>query len=182
MISIFQNKEQTYDEEFDELFRSSYPSLYRYAYALLHDGDESRDAASEVFVRILEKRMQPASVSTAYLMTMVHNRCMDRIKSLKVTDEARQQLFYRCSVYAETEGDSEERMKEVLRFIETELSPQTKKVLRMCYDDKKSYKEVASELNISIQAVNKHISQALKKLRIRFNPQKAYEKGKHRQD
>lgn len=182
MISIFQNKKQTYDEEFDELFRSSYPSLYRHAYALLHNKDDSRDVVSEVFVTLLEKRLQLEGINIRYLTAMVHNRCLDQIKAQKVKDEARQEMAYSKYLYTETEGNREERMKDVLQFIDTELSPQTSRILRMCYDEKKSYKEVASELDISIQAVNKHISQALKKLRNRFNPLNAYGKRQQIQD
>jgi RNA polymerase sigma-70 factor (ECF subfamily) len=65
--------------------------------------------------------------------------------------------------------EHEEHLKEVLTYIDTELTPQTRTVLRMCYDEKRKYKEVASELGISVQAVNKHISQALRKLREHFN-------------
>ena len=43
-------------------------------------------------------------------------------------------------------------------------------MLRLCYDKGLSYREAADELGISVAAVNKHMVQALRKLRERFNP------------
>ena len=169
MISIFRHKRRSSDEEFDELFRSSYPSLYRYAYSLLRDEDDSRDVVSEVFVKVLEKKPKTTNM-TGYLMAMVHNRALDKLKQQKVENEARQRLLQDYKLFLEADELKEERLKAILQFVENELTPQTQRILRMCYAEKKSYKEVAAELDISIQAVNKHISQALKKLRERFNP------------
>lgn len=174
MISIFRHKRRSREEEFDELFRSSYPALYCHAYSLLHDADDSRDVVSEVFVSLLERHPKQTCLNTGYLMAMVHNKCIDRIKQKKVEDEARTRMAHDYQLYIEVDKNREERLAEVLRYVDNELTPQTRRILRMCYDEKKSYKEVASELNISIQAVNKHISQALKKLRERFNPEQQY--------
>ena len=169
MISIFRHKRRSPDEEFDELFRSSYPSLYRYAYSLLRNEDDSRDVVSEVFVKVLEKKPK-ATLTIGYLMAMVHNRALDKLKQQKVEDEARQRLLQDYKLFLEIDEQKEERLKAILQFVENELTPQTQRILRMCYAEKKSYKEVAAELDLSVQAVNKHISQALKKLRERFNP------------
>lgn len=138
---------------------------------MLNDAEDSRDVVGEVFARVLEKEMACDELEPAYLMTMVHNKALDLLRHRKVEDEARQSLSYEYRMLLQPEGEREERLTEILRFIETQLTPQTQKILRMCYAEKMSYKEVAQELNISTQAVNKHISQALKALRQRFNPQ-----------
>ncbi len=168
MISIFRHRQRD-DEAFDELFRSAYPALYRHAYAILHDEEDSRDIVSDIFTALLEKRKQPLP-SVGYLMAMVHNRALDMLRHRRVEDEARVALLEEGETLM-FEPFNDERLGEILRFVEAELTPQTQRVLRLCYDDKKSYRQVADELGISIQAVNKHISQALRKLRERFNPQ-----------
>ena len=170
MISILRHKRRMTDEEFDELFRSSYPQLYHHAYSLLNDTEDSRDIVSEVFVKILEtKDCDKANVG--YLMAMVHNRALDMLRNKKVEDESRQILLQDYHTFMLPDINKEERLREILHYVETELTPQTQRILQMCYNDKKSYKQVAEELNISIQAVNKHISHALRKLREKFNPQ-----------
>lgn len=170
MISIFRQKHRKDDDEFDELFRSSYQSLYHHAYSLVHDAEDSRDIVSEVFVKVLETK-GAGTVNAGYLMAMVHNKALDVLRSRKVEDEARQMLLLDYQTFMHPDRHREERLREILHFIETELTPQTQRILQMCYHDKKSYRQVAEELHISIQAVNKHISQALRKLRESFNPQ-----------
>ncbi len=170
MISIFRQKRRKDDDKFDELFRSSYQGLYHHAYSLLHDAEDSRDIVSEVFVKILETK-DAGTVNAGYLMAMVHNKALDLLRNRKVEDEARQMMLLDYQTFMHPDRHKEERLKEILHFVETELTPQTHRILQMCYHDKKSYKQVAEELNISIQAVNKHISQALRKLREKFNPQ-----------
>lgn len=170
MISIFLHKQRKDDDEFDELFRSSYQSLYHHAYSFLHDVEDSRDIVSDVFVKILETK-DSDKINAGYLMAMVHNKALDILRSRKVEDEARQMMLRDYQTFMHPDRHKEERLKEIMHFVETELTPQTQRILRMCYDEKMSYKLVAEELNISIQAVNKHISQALRKLREKFNPQ-----------
>ncbi len=66
--------------------------------------------------------------------------------------------------------EQEQRWRAINRFIDEGLTPQTSRVLRLCYDKGLSYREAADELGISVAAVNKHMVQALRKLRERFNP------------
>ena len=169
MISLFTHKRQMTEEEFDKLFRSSYARLYRLAYSLLHDQEDSRDIVSGVFADLLDKYKLSSDITEAYLYSMVRSRCIDLLRHRKVEDEARQQMILENRIQTMPDVEHEEHLNEVLTYIDTELTPQTRTVLRMCYDEKRKYKEVASELGISVQAVNKHISQALRKLREHFN-------------
>ena len=170
MISLFTHKRQMTEEEFDKLFRNSYARLYRLAYSLLHDQEDSRDIVSGVFADLLDKyKLSSDIITEAYLYSMVRSRCIDLLRHRKVEDEARQQMIFENRIQTMPDVEHEEHLKEVLTYIDTELTPQTRTVLRMCYDEKRKYKEVASELGISVQAVNKHISQALRKLREHFN-------------
>ena len=169
MISLFTHKRQMTEEEFDKLFRNSYARLYRLAYSLLHDQEDSRDIVSGVFADLLDKYKLSSDITEAYLYSMVRSRCIDLLRHRKVEDEARQQMILENRIQTMPDVEHEEHLKEVLTYIDTELTPQTRTVLRMCYDEKRKYKEVASELGISVQAVNKHISQALRKLREHFN-------------
>jgi RNA polymerase sigma-70 factor (ECF subfamily) len=45
------------------------------------------------------------------------------------------------------------------------LTPQTQLILQECYVNRKKYKEVAEELEISTNTVKKHIVKALKTIR-----------------
>lgn len=180
MISIFRHRRRREEEDIDALFRASYPTLYRHAYALLGNEEDSRDIISEVFVKLLDRGRgvrgvysdttdtTDTTITAGYLMAMVHNRAIDLLRQRKVEDEARRQMMLDYHTFIAVDEGREERLREIQRFVESSLTPQTQRILRMCYDEKKTYREVAQELGISIQAVNKHISQALRKLRERF--------------
>lgn len=161
---------QMTDEEIGTLFRQSYPRLYRLAYSLLQDKEESRDVVSGAFLDLLDRRKLTADIQEGYLWAMVRSRSLDFLRRKQVADEARVSLLCECKPYVFLDVEHDERIREIRQFIEEELTPQTRKVLQLCYDEKRTYREVASELGVSVQAVNKHISHALRKLRERFNP------------
>lgn len=169
MIALFGHKKQMTDEEIVELFHSSYARLYRLAYSLLNDQDESKDVVSGIFMELLDKHILAKDINT-YLTSMVRNRAFDILRHRQVKDNVWANILQEYEQCTTPDAPDEEQIYEIRLFIEKELTPQTRRVLQMCYDDKKSYKEAASELGISVQAINKHISQALRKLRERFNP------------
>lgn len=157
------------DEEIGELFRSSYARLYRLAYSLLNDQEGSRDVISGAFMELLDKHIVVKDVNT-YLTSIVRNRALDVLRHRQVKDDVWSNILLEYEQCATFDAPDDEQIKEIRLFIETGLTPQTRRVLQLCYDEKKSYKEVSTELGISVQAVNKHISLALRKLRERFNP------------
>lgn len=55
-----------------------------------------------------------------------------------------------------------------------ELTPRTQQIVRLCYVERKKYREVAMELGISESAVKKHIMQALSYMRQKFRGHKFY--------
>ncbi len=158
------------DEEFDTLFRQSYPKLYRLAFSMLNDQEDSRDVVSSVFADLLDKPHLPAPINEGYLMAMVHNRALNLLKHRRVENEVRAEMLHAVQSATSPCLADDDRLVEVLTFIETQLTPQTRRVLTLCFDEKKTYQQAASELGVSVQAINKHISQALRKLRERFNP------------
>ena len=169
MIALFGHTRQMTDEEIGKLFHCTYPRLYRLAYSLLNDQEESKDVVSGIFMEILDKHILARDVNT-YLTSMVRNRALDVLRHRQVKDDVWANILQEYEQWTTSDTPDEEQINEIRLFIEKELTPQTRRVLQMCYDEKKSYKEVASELGISVQAVNKHISQALHKLREHFNP------------
>ena len=67
----------------------------------------------------------------------------------------------------------EEIMEAVNRYVDEQLTPQTSRVIKMHFDENKSYKDISNKLGISLSAVNKHIVQGLRKLRSTFKDREA---------
>lgn len=153
----------------EKLFKEYYASMYRLAFTFLHDSEESRDVVQSVFLRLMSgsQILQEPSIG-GYLLMSVRNGSLNLIARRKL-DERFQLLYPREVEYSLTPvKEQEERWKAISRYIDEHLSSQTARILRLCYEEDKSYKEVAEELNISVSAVNKHIVQGLKTLRKKF--------------
>jgi RNA polymerase sigma-70 factor (ECF subfamily) len=68
----------------------------------------------------------------------------------------------------EAHSEEEEQYWEYQQFIQTELTPQTRRVFQMHYQEQLKYREIAEQVGISEAAVYKHLSQAITKLKNRF--------------
>ena len=65
-------------QKFEEIYRKHYPEMYRLARTILYDEDESKDAVSEVFTKLLRADIEPQEDKMqGYLMTSVRNKCRD---------------------------------------------------------------------------------------------------------
>ena len=67
-----------------------------------------------------------------------------------------------------SEDHDEEIIEAVNHYVDERPTHQTSRIIRMHFDEEKSYKEISSSLGISLSAVNKHIVQGLRKLRSTF--------------
>ena len=64
--------------------------------------------------------------------------------------------------------DEQDKMENILDFIDNELTPQTSLIIRLHYQQKLKYREIALQLGISQTAVYKHLSQGIQKLKRKF--------------
>lgn len=166
-LTIFR-KHKASDEEqrFHTLFVEMYPKLVRYAAALMTDADEARDIVSDVFERAWQRHATLDDENgNAWLYAAVRNACLNRLKHLQVEREHLE------AVIEATRADMADnyRQHEVLlrraEEIAHNLPEPTRSILRMCYWDKQTYRQVAEHLGISPDTVKKHISKALRTLR-----------------
>ena len=147
--------------------------MYRSAYILLGDEDEAKDAVQDVFARLWDGSVNLREESQrTFLLTCVRNRCLNIIAQRRRQQDSTSQLVTEHTD-AETETwqeKSDEELTEMVQhYIDERLTPQTGRVIRMRFDDEKSYKDISHSLGISLSAVNKHIVQGLRKLRQQFN-------------
>ena len=164
---------QDRERQFERLFHSEYGRMYRAAHILLGDDDEAKDAVQDVFTRLWDGSVALREESQrAFLLTCVRNRCLNIIAQRQRQQETASHLVMN-PVVDETEsweGKSDEELTTMVQqYIDERLTPQTGRVIRMHYDDEKSYKDISHSLGISLSAVNKHIVQGLRKLRQQFN-------------
>ncbi len=155
---------------FKELFESNFKKMTLFAEYFLLDREEAEDIAQEIFVDLWNNSAKLPEVSNlkSYLFVQVRNRCLNRLKHLHVEDDYKHWLI-EAQAYAEipeVEIDPEV-LKQVYDVIE-ELPDQSKVIFKRCVLDGKKYKEVAEEMDISINTVNTQMKRAYKFIRSRL--------------
>lgn len=156
---------------FDSLYRESYEQLFYHAYGFTEDAEACRDIISDVFERLWTNRHRIApDTARSYLYQCVRNECIDFVRRQHLSRQY--EAFVKESADADsivTPDEIDERLTLVKAAIE-EMPPKTRHVLEECYFNNKKYKEVAENLDVSINAVKKHIVKALALLRERCRP------------
>ena len=165
-------------ETIERLFRQHYQRMYRLAKVLLKDDAASKDVVSDVFADVLDGNVALRPDSTeSYLLVCVRNKCLNLLNRQRLKDRVQHLLQADASPIIATKEaimtdiSEEEAKQEAIRtYMDTVLTPQTRKVLDLRFRQKLKYREIAAELGISEVAVYKHLAQGIKKLKQQFNP------------
>ena len=103
------------------------------------------------------------------MYSLVRNKCVDYIRHETAKGRYADVYLHMFGNEEEEETDDEtERQIEIMYHMLSEFTPQTARILELCYFQKKTYNEAAEELHISASAVKKHIVGALKAFRTRL--------------
>ena len=170
-LAIFRKHEASDEEQrFHTLFVEMYPKLVRYATALMTDADEARDIVSDVFERAWQRHtMMDEETEHAWLYAAVRNACLNRLKHLKVEQEHIEAVIEATRTDMADNYRQHEALLRHAEEIARNLPEPTRSILRLCYWDKQTYRQVAEHLGISPDTVKKHISKALRILRETMN-------------
>lgn len=156
---------------FETLFREYFTKAYYLALRILHDEEASKDVVSDAFEQVWRK-LQGCEVDnvSSYLLTTVKNVCLDYIRKQDIRNryvQASMQVVDWVNNNLDRVDVQEEKIQAIMQALE-ELTPRTQQIVRLCYVERKKYREVAAELGISESAVKKHIMQALSYMRQKF--------------
>lgn len=158
------------NSHFDSIYVSYYPRMIRFAREYVPVEEDAENIVQDIFVMLWEKReVLEIKVSLApWLFTLVKNRCLDFLRHETAGKEfakeyeakriALEQLDYAFS--------SDEELEEILATAINSLPERCRKIFIKSRVEGKKYKEIAAELEISINTVENQMSIALKKLRI----------------
>lgn len=162
---------------FEAFFKEKYSQAYFLALRILHDDEASKDVVADAFELVLRRtKQEKVDNISAYLMTSVRNVCLDYIRKQNVRSHYVQAsvLATEQLVHNPDQWDvREERIQAIMGSLD-ELTPRTRQILKLCYVERKKYREVAVELQISESAVKKHIMQALSYMRQKFRTRQFY--------
>ena len=157
---------QAKEQQFKELFLSEYGRMYKAAYILLGDEDEAKDVVQDIFAKLWAGTAPIKEESKkTFLLTCVRNRCLNIIAQRQTHQES---ITFLMPAVIESEAYDEKIVDAINRYVDEWLTPQTSCIIKMHYNEDLSYKEISHSLGISLSAVNKHIVQGLRKLRLTF--------------
>ena len=148
--------------------------LYIYAYKKLRNREEAKDVVQEVFIQ-LWKRHQQLSFDTSlagYLYQSVRNRALN----IFAHQQIEQKYIDSLNDFLGTEiagTDYLVREKDIAALIENEINalpPKMREVFLLSRREHKTYKEIATMMNISEDTVNTQMKRALKTMRDRLGP------------
>jgi len=149
--------------DFDALFASLYPSLFRYLQRLTGDADAAEDIAQEAFVRLLTQDL-PEKEARPWLFAVGTNLVRDRARK----QERRHRLLQAVPVLPSAAGprpdEAIERKEEVelVRSALARLAPRDQQLLLM-REEGFSYEEMARAIGVAPSSIGTLIARALKR-------------------
>jgi RNA polymerase sigma-70 factor, ECF subfamily len=177
-IQLFNSLAEGDDMAFEKLYKLYFPRLYTFSFKILNDSGLAKDVVQNVFVKIWEIRTSfNFENPEAFIYQMVRNSSLNYIRHLKVVDNLKskvkdqylgEELYYIDMVgnepYILIEKELEEKILEVMNS----LPDKCLTVFRMSRIEGLKNTEIADHLKISVKAVEKHISKAMRIYRGNF--------------
>lgn len=151
---------------FKVVFNHYYEDLVQFANGYLFDIASSEDVVQEVFLLLWEsaKVIHIKKSLKAYLYAMVRNKCLNQLKSLKITDYSNYidlNTSMKTVASAETMPMDNKNVvyDRALQIIET-MPVGMQQIFEMKFLSNYKYKEIADELGISVNTVKTQLKRA----------------------
>ena len=158
------------------LYQNHHGHLFKIINRIVQDPEASKDIIQDLFFVLWERRhsLKITKPIKAYLIKSAINRALnfkrdsDRHKTIHLQgQETWEQL--KISLPSNLPVDLEE-LKELVKLAILKLPPQSKVAFILSRKHSMSYQEIADHMEISMKAVEKHLSKALKHLRSALKP------------
>ena len=155
---------------FDRIYVTYYSRMLRFAKEYVLFDEDAENVVQDVFLLLWEKRevldIQVSLVS--YLFSLVKNRSLDYLRHKVVAEEYRQVLTFKLSALEQLNYTftSEEDIEQAVTKAIDKLPERCREIFLKSRIEGMKYREIADELDISMNTVENQMSIALKKLRI----------------
>jgi RNA polymerase sigma factor (sigma-70 family) len=145
--------------------RKGWLSLLRAVKRAVGGADGAEDLLNSAFVRLTEYRMHnPVDNPAAFLVRTATNLAVDERRRVQVRRESpvdvseMLDISDRQPLHTEVLA-AQERLERILSALET-LGPRTREIFLLHRLDGLKYREIATRLDITVSAVEKHIAKA----------------------
>jgi len=146
--------------------------LLNHAYNKTRDREEAKDIVHEVFAALWANHQdfQPVQNLSGYLYSCVRNVFLNHVARNSVQEKYLASLK-QFSISGEVVTDHRLRERQLTDIIKKEIAnlpPKMGEVFKLSRNEHFTHKEIAEKLNISEQTVSKHVTNALKILRVKL--------------
>ena len=156
--------------DIEQLYKDCYQRMLTVARQMLKNDDEASDTVSDVFARLADgSLMLPAERPESYLTVTVRHLCLDRIRLMTIHERMERRLSL-IDDDPTSEEKERERIAEMIDYAKRTFPKQTWRVFQLRFDEGLLYREIAERLGISEVSVYKHLAEALRQLKEKFNP------------
>lgn len=152
---------------FATFFKNTAKQLHNYLYYKFGNATIAEDYTQEAFIKLWQNcKDVPIEKAKSYVYTIANNKSLNEIAHQKVVLEYEKSNNVPHKTYENPEYllEEEQFKSKLLNAIE-DLNETQRVAFLMHRIDRKKYSEIASELNISVKAVEKRIHLALETLR-----------------
>jgi RNA polymerase sigma-70 factor (family 1) len=157
---------------FHLIFKEYYPTLVAYANKIVNDDHSAEELVQQCFIKLWEKKPRVDSLISfkAYLYRMVHNACMDHLKTQKRTSEKLLNVPFDSEEKSHLENIVRtETIRELYSAIK-DLPNECGKVVRMYFEEGQDTDAIARKLGISVNTVRNQKRKGIGLLKKRFLP------------
>lgn len=154
------------DITFESIFKLHFRDLMRFVCSYVNDEEVAKDIVHDVFYAVLtnRKRLDVSYSIKSYLFTLARNYSLNYLKHLQVVAMNEKEVVGMLENAGEELDFYEERVDRLNKKL-SELPERQREVLMKCFVEGRKYKEVADEMEISVNSLKTHISRGLKFLR-----------------
>lgn len=152
---------------FEKLFFEFYPSLCVFAGRYISSSDVCEDIVQEVFFNIWKNRksLKIHSSFRNFLVTSVKNSCTDHIRKQYSHNKYLENRSSATIAPSPMDVYTSNELQEMLQRALDKLPPNICTAFTLSRNKQMTYKEIATEMEVSQKTVESYISQALKTLR-----------------
>tara|TARA_B110000967_G_scaffold172174_1_gene183067 strand:- start:13073 stop:13627 length:555 start_codon:yes stop_codon:yes gene_type:complete len=155
---------------FQIFFNKNYKNFVSFGNKYLFNQQASEDIVQDLFIYIWENAstIHITSSLNNYMHTSIKNRCLNYLKSIKITDDYKV-LDFNISLITEhvfdstSQEDKEIVYHQILKIVDT-LPEKMQQIVRLKFLHAYKYKEIAEELDISINTVKTQLKRAKSKI------------------
>lgn len=157
-------------EDFDRLYRTAYPRVYRTLAAILADPEEAEDCAQDAFVQAFGawKRWRPDAPAEAWVHRIAVNRAISFRRRAKLRTVG--EVLRRLGRPAQTVDPADAAMRSELLTALRSIPPKLAAAIVLRHYHGYNNREIAAALGVSERTVGTRLQQAGEKLRALLKP------------